>query len=189
MKKRNEIFTIPNLLTLLRLALIPVIVWLYCVKKNDGLAVMVLAVSGVTDVLDGFIARHFHMTSDLGKILDPVADKLTQGVTLLCLGSRYPAMLWLGLILAVKEITTGIHSLHVVRKTGMVKSSDWHGKVVTVLLYLTMGVHIVWQDIPYGVTAAMTAVCLGMMGFSFAQYLRRNRRQMEQSRNDFREAC
>lgn len=189
MKKKSEIFTIPNLLTIVRLALIPVIVWLYCVEKNDRMAVVVLVLSGVTDILDGFIARRFHMTSDLGKMLDPIADKLTQGITLICLGTRYPAMLWLGLLLAVKEITTGLHSLHVVRKTKKVKSSDWHGKVVTVLLYVTMGVHILWPNVPAGVTAVMTVVCTVMMAFSFVQYLRRNRRQMAEAQDALEEAC
>lgn len=178
----NGIITIPNILSGIRLLLIPVIVWLYCFRKAYVWATAVLMVSGLTDIADGFIARHFHMISDLGKILDPVADKLTQGVTLVCLGTRFLPMLILGIALAVKEIVTGMQSLYVVSKTKKVKCADWHGKVVTSLLYLTMAAHILWVDIPSGVTVFMTALCLGMMCLSFALYLRRNLKQINENK-------
>ena len=74
----NRIITVPNLLSFFRLCLIPVIIWSYCVKKNPLLAGEILLLSGLTDLADGYIARRFHRISNLGKILDPVADKLTQ---------------------------------------------------------------------------------------------------------------
>ena len=74
---KNKIFTIPNVLSFFRILLVPVFVWLYAFRDERIWALIVLIVSGVTDLLDGFIARHFHMISDLGKMLDPVADKLT----------------------------------------------------------------------------------------------------------------
>lgn len=177
---KNKIITIPNILSAFRILLIPVIVWLYCGKKEYGAAAGVLVLSGVTDVADGFIARRFNMTSDLGKMLDPVADKLTQGVTLLCLGTRFAAMLALGLVLVAKEVFTGVHSLTVVRRTKQVKSADWHGKVVTCLLYLTMAVHILWPAVPHGVTVCMAGVCLAMMAVSFVLYFRRNLAQVRE---------
>lgn len=174
--------TLPNILTGVRLLLIPVIVWLYCGRREYAAAAGMVAFSWLTDVADGFLARHFHMGSDLGKILDPIADKLTQAVTLFCLGARYPAMLVLAVLLAVKELVTGIHSLKVVRQTQTVKSSDWHGKLTTGLLYLTMAVHILWIEVPSAVTAVLTALCLGMMALSFVLYLRRNIRQLRDAR-------
>lgn len=179
---KQNVLTIPNLLSLIRLLMVPVIVYLYCYRQDYGWAAAVLVLSGLTDILDGFIARTFHMTSDLGKMLDPIADKLTQGVTLICLGTRFAPMMFLGLVLVVKEVFTGIHSLRVVQKTGTVKSSDWHGKLVTVLLYVTMGLHILWVDIPGAVTYTLTALCLCLMVFSFIQYLRRNIRQLAEGR-------
>ena len=74
----NRIITVPNLLSFFRFCLIPVIIWSYCVKENPLLAGEILLLSGLTDLADGYIARRFHMISNLGKILDPVADKLTQ---------------------------------------------------------------------------------------------------------------
>ena len=87
--KKNQILTIPNLLSVVRLALIPVIVWLYSVEKNYYGAIGVIALSAATDIVDGWIARHFNMVSDFGKALDPLADKLTQAALLLCLLSKY----------------------------------------------------------------------------------------------------
>ena len=90
--KKDQILTIPNLLSVIRLLLIPVIIWLYCIKKKYALAVGVIVLSGITDVADGIIARTCHMVSDFGKILDPIADKLTQGAIILCLTVQYPLM-------------------------------------------------------------------------------------------------
>lgn len=184
MKRKEPVFTIPNLLTAVRLLLIPVIVWLYCFRKEYCWAAAVLTLSGITDIADGWIARHFDMVSDLGKIIDPIADKLTQGVTLLCLGTRYPFMLLLGILLAVKEITSGLHALHVVRKTQTVIGADWHGKAVTCLLYLTMAIHILWVNVPRTVSIVSASLCFIMMAISFTLYLRRNCMQMKNARKE-----
>lgn len=69
--KKENVLTIPNLLSLFRLLLIPVIVWLYCVRQDYRWTIVALAVSGLSDILDGIIARKFNMVSDLGKIRIP----------------------------------------------------------------------------------------------------------------------
>lgn len=93
--KKEQLLTIPNLLSVVRLLLIPLIVWLYCARQEYELAVLFILLSGATDVVDGFIARRFHMVSDFGKILDPVADKLTQGA--LIAGLTYLALYFSGI--------------------------------------------------------------------------------------------
>ncbi len=98
--KGKQILTIPNLLSVFRILLIPLIVWLYCGKQDYLLAAWVLLLSGVTDIADGFIARRFRMVSDLGKVLDPIADKLTQTAALVCLLTRFRAVWWLLGVLA-----------------------------------------------------------------------------------------
>ena len=90
--RTNRILTIPNLLSAFRILLVPVIVWLYCWKADYPLAAWTLTLSGLTDIVDGFIARRFHMVSNLGKALDPIADKLTQTAALGCLLTRFGAM-------------------------------------------------------------------------------------------------
>ena len=88
--KKENILTIPNLLSLIRILLIPFIIWLYCARKAYLCTIIVIALSGFTDIIDGKIARKFNMVSDVGKVLDPVADKLTQATLVICLIARYP---------------------------------------------------------------------------------------------------
>lgn len=171
---QKKIITIPNILSCFRLCLIPFFVWTYCVKENYVGTVGILILSGATDVVDGFIARTFHMISDVGKVLDPVADKLTQAVMLVCLLTRFPFM-WVPLILMViKEICMLITGYLVIRKTGVVYGANWHGKAATVLLYGMMILHIIWYDIPALVSNITIGMCVVMMMVSFILYGIRN---------------
>ena len=106
--RKDQVLTIPNLLSVIRLALIPLIVWLYIGKQEYSAAVAVILISGATDIIDGFIARKFNMVSDLGKILDPVADKLTQATVILCLTVKYRWMRGLIVLFVVKEIIMAV---------------------------------------------------------------------------------
>ena len=106
----NKIFTIPNALSFFRICLIPLIIWLYVVKIQPFWAGYILILSGITDIVDGFIARHFHMISNLGKVLDPIADKLTQAAVLICLIVRFPFMLFPFILLIAKETFMGIQA-------------------------------------------------------------------------------
>lgn len=138
----DRIFTLPNMLSFFRLALIPVIVYLY-ENGHYWSAFGTLALSGVTDVVDGWIARTFHMVSDFGKAIDPVADKLTQIAVLLCLlPMRY---WWVVGVLLCKEISIGILSLLVLHQTHKVYSAGWYGKLCTLAIYLSMSILILWE--------------------------------------------
>ena len=171
---RKQIFTIPNLLSFLRLCMIPLIIWLYCAQKNYVLTAVVLVLSGLTDTIDGYIARRFNMVTDLGKALDPIADKLTQASVMFCLLTRFQMMLVPLLLLIFKEVCNGIMSLFVIKKTGKVCGADWHGKVCTWLLYAMMFLHIVWFDISRQWSTALISICVIMMTVSFALYMVRN---------------
>ena len=179
MNVKQPVFTVPNLLSLFRILLIPVIIWLYWERQAYGLALLVLVLSGATDIADGIIARRFGLVSDLGKVLDPVADKLTQMATLWCLLSRFSHM-WVPLgVLLVKEVFTGCMSLWAVKKTGVVKSADWHGKLCTVLLYAVMGLHMLWAGIPTGLSKGLMTLCVLVMCFSGLLYWYRNYKQIK----------
>ncbi len=171
---KKAILTIPNLLSLFRLCLIPVIVWLYVREENYQWAGYILILSGLTDIVDGFIARTFHMTSDVGKVLDPIADKLTQAVMLICLMVRYPDILWPFALMVAKETFMAISGLLVIKRTGKVLGANWHGKAATVLLYATMFLHIFWHDIPRLLSQSSIAACTGMILLSFILYGLRN---------------
>lgn len=168
--KKNQILTIPNLLSLIRLAMIPLLLWLYLVKEAYMWTAVVVLLSGATDILDGVIARKYHMVSDLGKALDPVADKLTQIAMLYCLGTTFPEIRMLLLLLVVKEVVTGAMSLYSIKKTGQVQGSQWHGKITTVLLYVL----ILDRIVPWLLSALLTLLCAGMMMVSMVLYWQRN---------------
>lgn len=173
-KTENKIITIPNFLSMFRLCFIPVFLWAYCIKGEYFLTAGLLFLSGLTDMADGFIARRFHMVSNLGKMLDPVADKLTQAAMLICLVTRFP-MMWLPLaLLGIKEISIGLTSLLVIRKSGVVRGAVWHGKVTTTLLYIMMFVHLVWFNIPAVISNVLIVMCFGMMMLSWVLYGWRN---------------
>lgn len=170
---RKDILTIPNLLSLLRLLMIPLFTGLY-LHDYKGWTAAVLILSGLTDMVDGYIARRFDQVSDFGKAFDPVADKLTQASMLLCLTTRYPAMLVPLILLVVKEIFSAIFSIIVIRRTGKVNGAEWHGKAVTMLLYGMMILHVLWEDIPSWASNTINIGCLAMMLLSLILYARRN---------------
>lgn len=171
--EKSQILTLPNLLSLLRLLMIPVFIWLY-LNGYKGWTAAVLVLSGLTDVVDGYIARRFGQVSDIGKALDPVADKLTQAAMLLCLMSHYPMMIIPFVLLAVKEVFAAISGLIVIKRTGRVPGAEWHGKLTTLLLYGMMILHVVWQDIPMWTSNLLNGGCIAMMMVSLVLYARRN---------------
>lgn len=166
----KKIITIPNILSFVRLCLIPLIVWLYCFKKDYFLTTLVLVISGISDVADGIIARHFDMVSDFGKAFDPVADKLTQISMLFCLVTRFTRMMVPLVILTVKEVLAGILNMITINKTGEVMGAVWHGKLNTVLLYSMIVVHIIWFNIPALVSNIMIGICTVVMLLSAVLY-------------------
>ena len=138
-------WNIPNALSVARMALIPVFVTLYLLKV-DVWAFAVLLISGLTDVVDGFIARRFNMITDCGKLLDPLSDKLTQVAVVVCLTTRYPELLPLTVLCFVKELSQGIGGVLLLKKNVQAQGARWFGKVSTVLFYTTMLVIVLWYD-------------------------------------------
>ena len=175
-KYQKKIITIPNLLSFFRLCLIPIMVWIYCVKKDYLWTTLILTLSGLTDVVDGTIARKCGMISDFGKILDPIADKLTQAAMLFCLVTRFPCMAIPLILMVVKEVFAGITGLLTIYKTKEVMGADWHGKATTVSIYALMVVHLIWYAIPDIFSHIFTGICVGIMLMSFILYGIRNLR-------------
>ncbi|MBE7065487.1 MAG: CDP-alcohol phosphatidyltransferase family protein [Ruminococcaceae bacterium] len=166
----KRIITIPNILSFFRLLLIPIIAWLYIKKQDYYMTVIVLGLSGLTDVVDGIIARKFNMISDFGKAFDPIADKLTQIIVLFCLVSRFDFMIIPLILLIIKELFAGITGLLTIKKTHQVHSAVWHGKATTVCLYILMTVHIIWYTIPAHISNILILLCTVMMLLSATLY-------------------
>ena len=172
-KYKKKILTIPNVLSFVRLSLIPVIAWLY-LTESFILAGIVIVISGITDVADGYIARHFNMISDFGKVLDPIADKATQGVVLILLTTRFSLMIIPIILLVIKESFMAISGYMVIRKTGIVLGANWHGKLATLAVTLTMFIHIFYSNIPSVISLISIIISSFLIFLSLALYAVRN---------------
>lgn len=168
--RNKNIFTIPNILSMFRLLLLPVIVYMYINQKDYVLTGVLLLVSGITDLLDGYIARTFNMMSDLGKILDPVADKATQAVILLCLVTRFRWLVIPFMCIVVKELFMSFIGLIVIKKTGEVHGAVWHGKVATFMLDFMIIVHIIF----YNISSTLSIISTFLILLSFYLYAKEN---------------
>ena len=161
MKKKHDALTIPNLLSYFRILLIPVFVFVYLTAKEAQdfyLAAAIIAISGMTDLFDGKIARKFNQVTELGKFLDPLADKLTQGAMVLCLASRFSWMWLLVAIFVIKEGFIGIMGLVLLRRGKKLDGAMWFGKVCTALLYVVVFGLLLLPEIP--VPFANTLICI-----------------------------
>jgi len=138
---KKEILTIPNLLSLLRLALIPVYVHLYIHAHTDAAylkAGILMAVSCMTDMIDGKIARQFNMISQVGKILDPLADKLTQLALIGCLSAKYTILYPVLTLFLAKEFFQLFVFLFHIRQGKALPGALTAGKICTTVLFVSL---------------------------------------------------
>jgi cardiolipin synthase len=190
---KKEIWTIPNLLSLFRLMLIPVYVIVYLNARDNFdyyIAAGILAVSCLTDLIDGKIARHFNMISTVGKILDPLADKVTQFALIICLSMSYPVLWYLVALFVIKEsfqlIAGGIN----LRKGRMLKGALLSGKICTTILFISLIVMVMIPQLPDNIVNIIAITDGAFMLISFGNYLftyfsRDNKFQaLEQSSNN-----
>ena len=166
---REQIFTIPNFMSFFRLVLIPFIIWIY-VKGEYGIASALVLLSAATDVLDGVIARRFNMVSDLGKVLDPLCDKLTHAALLICLLTRYAYVWAVFALLAVKELVTATLGAIAVRRRAVIHGAKWYGKLCTVVIELSMIALMLFPQLPERWVQRLLILCCAMMLFSLIMY-------------------
>lgn len=138
-KAANRILTVPNAMSALRILIVPVFAALY-LKGHVAAAVGVLLFSGLTDMLDGLIARRFNQITELGKMLDPFADKLTQGVVALCIAIRFPSIRPLLALFILKELLMLGCALVLLKKHKRPCAARWYGKAATVMFYVSVSV-------------------------------------------------
>ena len=168
-KGRNQIWTIPNLITLFRLLLIPLMVSLYW-KGRAIAALAVFGVSAVSDIADGQIARRFGMVTDLGKMLDPLADKLTQGAAIVCVARTHPQLFFLLGFMAMKELTQAYIGGRIVKKTGHVFNAKWFGKLCTVVTTASLMAMFIFPQLPEWAVNGMLILCGALMLISLLLY-------------------
>ena len=171
---KKDILTIPNLLSLFRLLLIPVYASVYLTAKNNNqyiLAAGILAASCLTDLIDGKIARKFHMVTTLGKVLDPLADKLTQLTLTICLSLKYPILYPVLALFIVKELFQLITGVLFLRRGKMLPGALMAGKVCTTVLFVSFIFLVLMPGISQETVKLIALVDAVFLSVSFASYV------------------
>ena len=128
---------LPNFLTIIRLLLVPIMAY-FLISRDFTLAILFYVLASVTDILDGYIARKYNLITDLGKILDPLADKLLQFSALVGLWVVDVIPFWITLVFFLKEIFMGLGAIKLLRRNDVVVSSKWFGKLSTILFFIAI---------------------------------------------------
>ena len=170
---KKEIFTIPNLLSFFRLVLIPVYIVIYLnatTTREYFLAGTILAVSCLTDMIDGQIARHFNMISNVGKVLDPIADKLTQLALTVCLSVKYPVLRVVLVLFVAKEVFQTLALVVMYRRGKVLPGSLMPGKLCTTVLFLSFIVMVLIPDLDMGIINTIAFLDAAFLVYAFIGY-------------------
>lgn len=176
----KKILNIPNILSIIRILLVPFIVWTYFsqnIKYNAIISIGLVVFSGLTDVVDGFIARRFNMITNVGKILDPIADKLTQFTVAICISISHPIMWWIVCIIFGKEVLTLIGAIIFVNSVKTTPQAKWWGKLATVIIFITMISFMIFDEYLanaawiYDAQIVLVSICIASLAFSFLNYI------------------
>ena len=164
---------IPNILTFVRICLIPVFVWqFFC--GNPVVAACVLIISGITDVLDGYIARRYNLITKFGTVFDPFADKLTQLTAAFCIAFGGYRPMWIVFAFVfVKELVFALGGIKLYKRSETVVMAKWYGKVATFVFYCSFFLLIVFSDaMASAVKAMIICVALAFSLLSLISYSR-----------------
>ena len=169
----NRIINIPNIMSVFRMLLIPVFVVFYF-SGDFYVALAALFISALTDMIDGMIARKFNMITELGKMLDPLADKLTQATVLICMTIEYNQMLPLAVAVLLKESLMTLGAAIILKQGKPPLSAKWFGKLATAFFYASMLVILVFGKLR-GVMAdhvvtGIVVISLILTVFAFVRY-------------------
>ena len=167
---KKDLFTIPNLLSLFRLALIPVYMTIY-LDGHYYPAGAILALSCLTDLLDGWIARRFGLVTEVGKLLDPLADKVTQLSLAVCLSLRYPIMEPVVLLLTAKEAFQLAAGLFQLRRGKVLSHGLLTGKVCTAVLFLSLTALVLLPEMWAGMVNLLALADLAVLSVAFLSYV------------------
>ena len=170
---------IPNILSFIRILLIPFFVW-QMLDGNNLTAALILALSGVTDLLDGFLARRYNWISQLGKVLDPIADKLTQltvCIVFIIILRRY----WVFFaILLAKDFVMLVLGGYLIKKGVKMDGAKWFGKVATLVFYSVMTLILLIPTMPAWLITSLlclATVCVIYAGLMYIPDFIRYRRE------------
>lgn len=174
----KKFFNIPNTLSVIRIILVPFFVVLY-LKESYTAATIVLVASGATDCIDGFIARHFNQITEIGKMLDPFADKLTQAAVAVVLAVKYRQVAPLLALFIIKELCMLLAGFIMLKHGKRPTSAQWWGKLATIIFYGVMIIIVAFgggglfglAPLSDNTIIILVSIAAVFMIFSFINYL------------------
>lgn len=186
---KKDLWSIPNILCYIRFLLIPLFVMQYIRAEEPReymQAAAIVFASGLTDFLDGFIARTFNMVTELGKLLDPLADKLTQASLIFVLVVKIRWMILLLILFVVMQLFMLGAGLAMLKKDKRLDGSKWFGKVSTAVFYAVMLVLVALPKLSEATVNILMLVCGVFLALSFALYVREYTRMYSEVRQEER---
>lgn len=172
---KKEILTIPNLLSIFRIALIPVYLHIYLnadSTEDYTAAAVILAVSCFTDLIDGKIARKFNMITNLGKLLDPVADKLTQLALMICLSLQHRSMRILLMVFLTKEFFQFFAMIGSLRQGKALDGALMSGKISTTVLFGSLTLMVLCPNLKPKTVDLLAWISMAFLLLAFGDYVR-----------------
>lgn len=168
----KDLMTIPNAISFIRILLITPFVAFF-IERMYVAAAITVGISGLSDCFDGYIARRFNQESELGKVLDPLADKLTLIAVGVCLIFIEPYVLPLMIIMVLKDILMIIGGTIIINKGVIPPKSSWYGKVSTLMFYISVGMVVLMAIFNYEnkiLSLSVLGITAAMMIFSLINY-------------------
>lgn len=165
-KKSN----IPNILSVFRICLVPVFIYLFMIVEKHIAAIMIFLLAGLTDIVDGILARKNNWITDVGKVLDPFADKCMQIAALVCLALSELLPWWIAGILIFKELLLLAGGFGLLRTKRVYVQSSWYGKAGTVAFYIAVVLLVTIKNMPDVAKAIIGSVLIGFMLFALIMY-------------------
>ncbi len=172
---------IPNIITMCRFVMIPFFFWSYT-ANNFLVAAIIFFAAGLSDMLDGHIARKFNLTTELGKIIDPLADKLMQMCAVVMLALEFHELIWLLVLLCAKEVAMIIGGFKLIKDKKEIMPSKWYGKLNTAIIFIFLSL-LIWLGfgkeghvdydmggIPEIICYAVFSVVAFLIVYSFIRY-------------------
>lgn len=172
--QKKDYFNIPNMMGYFRILMVPVFIYLYLHAASDidyYLALAALCLSLITDFFDGKIARKYNMVTPFGKVLDPIADKLTQFAIAFVLLFNYRLMFYFVILFVIKELYMGIMGLHLLKKD-IVYGAQWYGKACTMIIDIGCVLLLLIRNMPTHYVNILIAIMITIQTFSLCMYIR-----------------
>lgn len=186
---KADIFTVPNILTYLRIVLIAPFVAFFLMEKY-GYAVVCIVLSGLSDCFDGLLARKLNQVTDLGKILDPIADKLTLIAVMICMVVYAPNVMPILIVLIIKDFAMLLGGCNLLKMGIAPPAAEWYGKVATIVFYFSVSIIVFLKavidfesltlDI---ILLSLTSVMMVYALYRYAKIYRRLVREYRENKN------